>query len=144
MAEAAKVFGKGLSLTHKGKTYTLAPLTLDMLAMFEVWLEDRAFAKVERSRGRVSEDAYRERLDAVARLVASESFSHVGRLAFEASRSREGQIYLLFLQLSKNDNEVDEVLAEEIWEAHRDEVLAKQRAAMGTVPNPQTPTTQAA
>jgi hypothetical protein len=42
-----------------------------MTALFETWLEARAFDAVERTYGSVPEDVYRRRLDSVNRLIAS-------------------------------------------------------------------------
>lgn len=117
MAEMARTFGTPTTITHKGEKYPLHPLDLEMLALFEVWLEARAYKKVERAAGTIPESLYQARLDSVTRLVNSDAFSWDGPLARKASASEEGRRYLIFLQLSKGTPGMTEDLANEIIDA---------------------------
>ena len=43
MSSMAKTLGMGQRFDYKGKEYILAPFDLEMQAMFQTWLEKRAF-----------------------------------------------------------------------------------------------------
>lgn len=138
MAEAARVFGRGGSVEHKGKRYEVAPLDLDMLAAFEVWLEDNAWRRVERSRGRVSEAVYQERHDRVTAQIGSGVYAFDGASARRAAATTAGKKYLFYLMLSRANREVNEELACEIFEA--DAVAAQARMDAGSPgPNAEAP-----
>lgn len=139
MGQAARVLGKPFTLRHRGQEYPVAPLDTDMLAMFECWLEDKAYQRVERHRGRCPDHLYRERLAEVTKLVTSGAFDYNGPLAVAASETEEGQTFLLWLRLSKNLPDATLGLAAEVLADQRDEYLAKVAAEEAAGPNHQTP-----
>lgn len=139
MAEAVNVFSQGYTLTHNGEKYTVSPLNLEMLAVFEAWCEEVAFRKVERSKGKVSAEIYEGRLNAIANLVSSGAFAVGGRLAWELAQSRAGQRYLFHLQITLKHGGLDEDETAQIFDACQSEIFAKSTQAPSD-PNPRTPT----
>ena len=126
MAEAAKALGKAGSFVFQGKTYRLSPFNYDMVAMFELWLEQRAWDSVERTRHLTSEEVYERRLEAMAKLIASGHFAFGGQAAAEAAKSLPGQKRILFLMLTAcPDNEdVTEELVDRILQANMANVMS--------------------
>jgi hypothetical protein len=132
MAQAAQATGHGLSVEFDGRKYEIAHLDPDMLGMFEVWLEDQAFKKVERTRGRVPPEVYKERLDVVGGKVSSFQYA-VGTENFEAAwRSPGGQKYIFFLRLAKKNPDIDEDFANRLWDTKYQEILARLSAMEAT------------
>src|SRR5262245_57297609 len=127
MGEAALTFGKAGSIEFEGRAYPISPLLGEDLGAFEVWCEDQAWSKVERTRGRCTEEAYQGRLDSVTRLVAVGGFGYGGDLAARASASDAGQRYLAYLQLAKLSPGMTEELASKIVD--HDRALARARLA---------------
>src|SRR5262245_32730469 len=134
MGEAARVFGKGGSVHFEGRDYTIAPYDLDMIAMTECWLEDRAWERVQRLRGKLDEEDYRERLRITAELVGSDTFSHSGPAFGRAVRSIKAQKFIWFLMLSRNPG-MSESLAYRIFDAEAEMVIARKK----TTNNPKEP-----
>jgi len=92
------------------KKYKLVQVTIEMLGMFDAWIERRAFEAVDRSRN-ISDKFYHESLDSVIRLIASGQLSFGSPVCVDAARSREGIKYCLLLQLkagNPGDHEIDE------------------------------------
>ena len=99
MAEAAHALGIGPEIEFRGRKYRLTPWTLEMTALFETWLEARAFDAVERTRGTVPEDTYQRRLDSVNRLIAAGEFAMGSVAAANAAASLHGLKYSTYLML---------------------------------------------
>lgn len=138
MGEAAQAGGKGPSLEHQGKQYAIAPFDLDMIQMFELWLEERAWAAVERLKHRITEGQYEKRLAVVARQIASLEYSYGSEAYASASQSVEGQKFITFLMLSKLNRGMTQSLAGEIWQQHFLMLQAKMKA-MNSDPNTESP-----
>jgi|ERR1700721_2032637 len=142
MAEAAKALGMGGSITYKDKKYLLAPFNVDMIGMFEVWLEEQAWEKVERTKGRCSPDIYQDRMDSVTKQVTGQQFSYGSPIAAAAAMSIPGQKYILFLMMKfcPENEGVTEKLAHDIFEEKKTEALARMQSASFD-PNSEAPTT---
>lgn len=140
MAEAMKALGAGGDFEFRGKRYYLHPFDLDSVAMFEAWLEGQAWDSAERWRHKVSEEVYQRRLDAVARLVASQRFRYGGQVAADAAASVAGMRQILYLMLARDsrNEDVTEALVGEMWGEAEAKLRALVRAAnedpLGTPP----------
>jgi hypothetical protein len=129
MAEAAHALGIGPEIEFRGRKYRLTPWTLEMTALFQTWLEGRAFDAVERTRGTVSEDVYRRRLDSVNRLIAAGEFEMGSEAAAKVAGSLAGLKYSTYLMLRHANPDVTERLVEDIFAEAGDQILAKLEAA---------------
>jgi hypothetical protein len=136
MSEAAKALGFGPEIEFRGKRYRMVPWTLEMTALFEAWLEQRAFDAVAKTRNVVSEAEYQERLDAVIRLIAAGRFAFGSAAAAEAGRSLPGMKYCVYLQLKATDGDVTERLVEDMFAEKEAEVVAKLGAANASTDPP--------
>lgn len=125
MSDAAAALAAPISIKHKGKEYPLSPLSLDMIAMFERWLENRAFETIELRKGGVSEDDYERLLGSWVEQCASGRYRWAGKAAQRAARTKEGMSFLLFVQLAEKNPQMTQRLAAEILEAGLSEVRAK-------------------
>lgn len=144
MAEAAKALATGQIIEFGGLIYRLKPFDLDMASMFEVWLENEAWKAVERHRGRIPDEVYQGRLDAVSRLVAAQAFAYGGELAARSALTMKGQSYVLFLMLLGGGNEdVSERLAHDMMQQAYAEIQARMREA-NYDPNSPSPKTEPA
>lgn len=139
MADAARAAGRGLSHTFEGETYTLTPLGPDQLALFELWMENNAFAKVERLKGKVDEATYQARLDKVTEQVCANRYAWTGPLAAEVYCSAEGQRYSFYLMLLPCHPDMTPALAAQMFDADPVAVVAKMNATEGNDPNPEAP-----
>ena len=99
MSEAAHALGIGPEVEFRGMQYRLTPWTLEMTALFETWLEGRAFDAVERTRGAVPDDVYVRRLDSVNRLIAAGEVHSIRTLRIPQPRRS-----LLILRAVKHDD----------------------------------------
>lgn len=144
MAEAAKALGLPTPFEYKGKTYLLSPATIEVMSMFEVWLEQQAWNRVERTKSRCDPETYRERHDAVTRFIMSGGLAAGSMEAAKAANTVEGQKYDLYLRLmacpENKDKDISESLASEMWEAQMQEIMAR-KTAMDHVPNSEAPGT---
>src|SRR6185437_16202557 len=101
MSDAAAALAAPMSITHRGKHYELAPLSLDHIAMFERWLENRAFETIELRKGQIAEDDYERLLSAWVEQCTSGRYRWGSKAAARAMRTKEGLAYLVFLQLAE-------------------------------------------
>jgi hypothetical protein len=129
MAEAAHALGIGPEIDFRGRKYRLTPWTLEMTALFETWLEGRAFDAVERTYGTVPEDVYRRRLDSVNRLIAAGEFQMGSDAASKMAASLAGLKFSTYLMLKSGNPDVTERLVEDLFAEAQDQVLAKLEAA---------------
>lgn len=125
MSDAASAVAAPIILKHKGKDYELAPLSIDGIAMFERWLENRAFEAIEVRKGTIAEDDYERLLGAWVEQCASGRYRWASKVAQRAARTKDGLAFLLFVQLAEKNPTMSQRLAAEILEASMAEVLAK-------------------
>ena len=72
------------------------------------WLEDRALARIEKQRGKLSEEAFQQRYEAMMRTVAACTLA-IGQPAFDmASSSLEARERLLYIVLKSRYPQVSE------------------------------------
>lgn len=125
MSDAAAAMGAPTVVSYGGKDYPLSPLSVDMLAMFERWLEDRAFDKIEVRKGQIAQDTYEKLLAAWVEQCASGRFRWGSTVAQNAVRTEDGMAFLLFLQLAERTPAMSQKLAREILTAQLAEIQAK-------------------
>jgi hypothetical protein len=140
MSEAAHALGIGPEIEFRGRKYRLTPWTLEMTALFETWLEARAFDAVERTYGTVPEDVYRRRLDSVNRLIAAGEFQMGSESTVKMAGSLSGLKYSTYLMLKAANPEVTERLVEDMFAEVQGQVLAKLEAAKAPADPPMPPT----
>jgi hypothetical protein len=138
VAEAAHALGIGPEIEFRGRKYRLTPWTLEMTALFETWLEGRAFDAVERTRGGCPDDVYQRRLDSVNRLIAAGEFAMGSKAASVAAVSLPGLKYSTYLMLRAASPDVTERLVEDLFAEAQAQVLAKLEAAKAPA-DPPTP-----
>jgi hypothetical protein len=129
MGEAAKALGKAATIVIDGQTLELTPFNLDMIAMFEVWLEDQAYARVERARGQVHDDEYQRRLRTVTELIGAMAFSFGGEAFSKALDSLPGKKQMLWLMLTAKNPQVTRAQVERLFADNLELALSKLRAA---------------
>lgn len=95
MADLAKALGLPSTFSHAGKEYALPPVNMEIWASWERKLENEAWLRVERTRGSVPEEIYRERHDAITKLIADRHFRFNGDASTEATETDEGFRWLM-------------------------------------------------
>jgi len=139
MSEAAHALGIGPDIEFRGHKYRLTPWTLEMTALFETWLEARAFDAVERTFGTVPEDVYRRRLDSVNRLIAAGELQMGSESSVKMAASLAGLKYSTYLMLKAANPDVTERLVEDMFTEVQAQVLAKLEAAKAPADPPAPP-----
>ena len=146
MGDTSRALGIGSSLVFNGKTYQVAPLTIDGRAYFETWLERRALAAVNR----VNYDDEAEKSSdkaAVYRDIASGVYSFGSSAFVKAAKSLPGQKQLLYLMMeagNPGNGDVDEHLVDKIFEEALEEAMEAMGAAEAEDPNSKAPPAVAA
>ena len=125
MSDAAVAVGAPIVLTHRGKEYALSPLDIDSFALFERWLENRAFEMIEVRKGQISDDDYERLLSVWVEQCTAGRYRWGSKVAQRAARTKEGQAYILFLQLAPKNQSMSPKLAMQILEDGLAEVRAK-------------------
>jgi len=125
MADAAAALAAPVTIRHRGKEYALSPLTLDGIAMFERWLENRAFETIELRKGQIPQEDYETLLGAWIEQCAAGRYRWGSKAAQRAARTKEGMTFLLFVQLAERNPTMTQTLAAEILESSVSEVRAK-------------------
>ncbi|MGE3804152.1 MAG: hypothetical protein AB7K24_05720 [Gemmataceae bacterium] len=130
MGDAARALSKGPTIEMDGRSYTLTPFNLDMIAMFEAWLEDQAYARVERCRGQIPDDEYQRRLRTVTELVGSMAFSFGSEAYSKAMESLPGKKQMLWLMLTANDRTITRAQIDSLFADNLELALGKLQAAI--------------
>lgn len=125
MSDAAVAVAAPIVIKHKGKEYALSPLNLDGIAMFERWLENRAYETIEVRKGAISEDDYERLLSVWVEQCTAGRYRWGGKVAQRSARTKEGQTFLLFVQLAEKNPSMNLKLAADILDASLAEVIAK-------------------
>jgi hypothetical protein len=135
MAELAKALGLSNTVTIEGKEYKMCAPDLEILGEFEIWIENRALSKVERTRGMVEESIYQERHREVMQMISSEMFS-VGKPAFaEASTSHDGLCHILYLCLKRENPSISKDMVKRAYESEINQSLMTRLGEQMRVPN---------
>lgn len=133
------------TVEYKGKTYKLAPMTVEIMAQWESYLEGRAWQALDRSKNfREPADYQKAARDLEADIVAGKYgfFSEVSMEAQQGFQSggvfSPGYRQMAYLRLKINHPEVDDKFIWDMTEDKAEEIMAKMRT-MDTDPNPQEP-----
>lgn len=146
MGDVSKVLGKGSTLEFQGKVYQVAPLTYELQAKFETWLERRAVQAVQKLKNLYSSEEYSAALAGVNGDIASGKYSFGAPASIAAGRTMPGLKEILRITLNKNHPEVDEAFVDALWDA-KEKDLADAMAAIERAnpsPLPETPPNGAA
>jgi len=130
MSEASKAVAAPGELTFHGKKYKLAPMTIEMIGMFDAWIEQRAYEAVERGRSLIPDDVYRDRLDSVTRLISSGRLGYGSVACLEAAKSLPGLKYCMLMQLQAGNpgcHEIDEKFVDEVFKDYQEQALIAMR-----------------
>lgn len=138
----SKVLGKGVPFIFGEKTYTLSPLTYSDQALFERWLEDRAFAALERRRSTLPDDEYKLHYNNLVGSVAMGDFAFGGLACAKIAKTVPGLKELFFLSVVKNHPEVTRQTVDEIFDKKAEEASMSLTGA-NSDPKAQTPETPA-
>ena len=140
MGDVARALAVGPDIDFEGRTYTLSPLTYELQAKFEVWLERRAVQAVERQKPYLADDDFRERSARVFVDIAAGVYSFGSPASVQAAGTLPGLKELMRLSLSKKHPDVDAAFVDRLVEAKQKEVgEAFQRANAGPLPSPPPP-----
>lgn len=148
MSEFARALGTEEEITFEGKTYKKSAMTLDVIADFEVFLENRAFEALERRRLHVPPQEYDKRYAALLRDVAAGSYgflSETGQQVYTNSLtdpSNQAGIELLYLRLmygNPGDASVTRDLAKRYIESNFEKMLESLMRENIEDPNSQGP-----
>jgi hypothetical protein len=138
MGEAAQALGVGHSIVFEGKTYTISPFNMDMAAMFEVWLEDEAYRKVEIRKPFLAPDEYERRHKQVGELVASMAFSFGSEGFQKAMESLPGKKQMFLYMLMPNHPDISKEFVDRMFNQNLNEIIARLMA-MNTSPKDEAP-----
>lgn len=103
MGRISQALGLATAIEFEGKNYAIGPLTYEVQAQFERWLEKRAMDVVQRLKERLDDDAFGEALSRVVADISAGKYAFFSRGALEAMRSFEGFKHLLFLRMRSAD-----------------------------------------
>jgi hypothetical protein len=139
MGQTATTLGIGPTLEFEGKHYRVSPLTWELQAKFETWLEKRALDKVRQHRNTLPAAEYDTLLKSVMRDIAAGVYSFGGEMSVRASQSIPGAKHLLYLELNKCHPEVDEEFTDRIFQAKL-EAVTQALTVANADPKASTPT----
>jgi len=92
MGEVAKALAQEGSFEWQGKTYRLAPLTYEAIALWEEYLAGRAWRELERARRHLSPQEYEAQARGFREDAVAGAFSFFSRASAQAQLSWEGLI----------------------------------------------------
>ena len=136
MGEFARVLGRS---TRKVGDMVLSPLTQNMKAAYENWLEERALSRVEAKRGRLSDSAWAELYETTVELIDGGGFSWGTRVSRTSLRTPEGSDVLLLLLLQPSQPEITLEATRAFFDAHTKEVNDAVRYLVSSDPNSSPP-----
>lgn len=145
MSVLAATLGLPVDFDHGGKTYKVSPVDVEIVGLFETWLEGRALAAIQRhapdpasperaSPGRLLPGEWMAHQEVWQRDVACGMYEWESPAAISARYSTAGQKYLAFLQLARQSKGVTLQLVDAIWKDP--EALQRLRAAQAQVASP--------
>jgi hypothetical protein len=143
MSFIAQALGLAESIEHKGKTYKISPLTMEVLGEWEMFLKKRAWDELQKMRRLMSPEEYQKRADGLIVAMGTGAFEFMGRASSEAQENMltpTGR-HLLFLRLklaNPSENVTDQ-LVQEMLETSLEEVAVKLGMMDAPDPNSQAP-----
>ncbi len=148
MGEVSKALALEESFEYQGKTYKLAPMTFEVIGLWEMWLKQRADRDLQLSRRWLPPADYAEHLSVLMQDKAAGRYDFFSAVSAAAQQGWEGKIELVAIRLAEAANDLDAAaarkLAREIHESDLEkwaEIQAKQ-AEMDSDPNFPAPATR--
>jgi hypothetical protein len=144
VGEVARTLGQNASVEFKGQTYPLSPITFEVQAQFELWLERRALGRLAIHRRHLSEEEYDEYRQATVRDVNSGVYTWGTEACQRALASVPGIKQLAFLCLKKamtaESPEVTPAVVDQMFDdaAFADQ-LSQAMRDLNASPNPPAP-----
>ncbi len=146
MSEIIRALGLEESYEFEGTAYKLAPLTFEVIGLWEGWLKQRADRDLVQSRRWLSDAEYLLRVDRLAAAKAAGDYDFFGPVSCAAQQGWEGKIELAAVRLAeapgnKLDPEAARRLARKIQETNLEKwvELQKKMEAMDDDPNSPAP-----
>lgn len=138
MSELSRALGTPETFTHKGKTYELSALEVDVICAFEQWLMEKACEKAERLKHKYGQAWLDKQLGQVIQDAAAGVYDFFSEHGDKARRSIDGVKKLAYLRMKRCNGEVDESTVEEILTDKIQELITKMNA-MDSNPNQKRP-----
>lgn len=143
MSFIAQALGMAESIEHKGKTYKISPLTMEVLGEWEMFLKRRAWDELQKMRRFMAPEEYQKRADGLIVAMGAGAFEFMGRASAEAQENMltpTGR-HLLFLRLKAGNpgDEITDKIVQEMLETSLEEVAVKLGMMDAPDPNSQAP-----
>lgn len=134
MSEIAQALAMEENIDWKGKSYKFGPMTLEVIAMWEMWLEDMAYEALSRR------SSHSQAIAEIAKMSAAGAFDFFGAVSVERQQTLRGETKLYHLAISQHDKTFTEAMAKEMVEDRKAE-LHRKMTAMSRPPNVDAPGT---
>lgn len=138
MSELSRALGTPETITHKGKSYQLSALEVDVICAFEQWLMEKACEKAERLKHKYGQPWLDKQISQIVQDAAGGAYDFFSEAGDKARRSIDGVKKLAYLRMKRCNSSISEDDVEEILTDRINEVIAKMNA-MDNDPNPKRP-----
>lgn len=141
MSFIAQALGMAESIEYKGKTLKIAPLTMEVLGEWEMFLKKRAWDELQKMRKFMSPDEYHKRADGLVVAMGTGAFEFMGRASSEAQENMltptGRRLLLIRLQAGNQGETITDAMVQEILETMLEEVAVKLGMMDAPDPNSQ-------
>ena len=139
MTMISQVIGQEMTVVHKGKTYKLAPLSIEIMGAWKLFLIDRAYQAIDKIP--MPADMKREQVAQLVKAVAAEEFGYFSETSMMALNNdfKSTARHMILLRIKANHSEANDDLIREIVEAKMAEIEAKMAIMDAPDPNSQAP-----
>ena len=132
------------TIEHKGVTYKLAPLTLEVQGQWEQWLENRAWEALARRRQNIGDYEYRQLADSLTQAITAGEYSFFSEASKKTLAGVHGLLgpglrQMLFLRLRLNHPEVSKETIWDMIEVRAEELIRKMNSQDAEAPNAEAP-----
>ena len=142
MGHMAQALAMEETIDHNGKTWKLSPITAEIMAMWESYLENRAWEVLQGRRGKIDPLEYQAKEDRLLGCIAAGDYSFWSEPSLRAQRRLGGPAYkywiMIRLRAVNNPDDITDALVDEMIEQQA-EKLAFALRRMDT-PDPNLPT----
>ncbi len=115
MGEVSKALALEESFDYQGKTYKLAPLTFEVIGLWEMWLKQRADRDLLLSKRWLPPADYAEHLSVLQQDKAAGRYDFFSAVSAAAQQGWEGKIELVALRLAEAPaNQLDAAAARKL------------------------------
>ena len=149
MGEFARALGQSETLPFKGKEYRLSPMSLEVFALWEQYLEQRAFAVLDRRQaaaiaaGNFNPALFAQKEQDLVERIAAGHYSFFSQASADAQQSilSDGWKNMLRIRLQVLQPEVTMALVNEMVEDQADKIIRLLHLMDAPDPNSPTPAT---